>query len=205
MNRQTLSNLTLISVLTLTLGTVGCSEGTSPTEPAFSDLDSSVGAVSTEGTVTTDDAGTISSVSDESRGRGRGRGGRGGNNSDDDGVSNNRRGRGQDDTQPDDRGGRRRGGRGNQPNQPNQPATPRAGQEFEGAVARVGGGSVTLASGLTIVVTGQTQWDARGDLLSLSAVQGSLRAGRNPRVEGRGVRQADGTFRANTIKAEDEQ
>lgn len=64
---------------------------------------------------------------------------------------------------------------------------------------------MTLANGLTIIVTGQTQWDARSDLLSLGEIQGSLRAGRNPRVEGRGVRQANGTFRANTIKAEDEQ
>ncbi|HEX2224520.1 MAG TPA: hypothetical protein VHN15_09970 [Thermoanaerobaculia bacterium] len=214
MNRHTLSNLALVSVLTLSVGTVGCSEGTSPTEPAFSDLDSSVGAVTSggadgsEGVVTADDSGTISSVTDESRGRGRGRGGRGGNGNDDDGVNNNRRGRGQDDNQPDDRGRRGRRGRGNQPgqpNQPNQPGTPQAGQGFEGAVARVGGNSVTLTNGQTIVVTGQTQWIARGDLHSLSQIQGSLNAGRNPRVEGRGVRQADGTIRANTIKAEDEQ
>lgn len=125
---------------------------------------------------------SVSSVTEESRGRGRG----GNDNRADDDNNNNRRGRG---NRNDDRNNR-----------------PQGGREFEGAVASVnaGGGTLTLAGGTRIVVNAQTQWSARGDLLSLSAIAGSLQAGDNPRVEGRGTRQADGSIVAQTIKAEDE-
>lgn len=114
------------------------------------------------------------------------------------------KGGGSDDKGTDDNKGRRnrgRGGRGNDgKDDDNRPA--RNGREFEGAVASVGAGSVTLAGGLQIVVDGSTQWSGRGDLFSLSQVAGSLAAGNSPRVEGRGARQADGSILAATIKAE---
>jgi len=120
----------------------------------------------------------LSSATEESKGRGRGRGkgGRGGRN-----------GGGQN-------GGGQNGG--------GQDDTPRNGQEFEGAVASVGGSSVTLAGGTRIVVNGQTQWIARGDLHSLNEIAGSVASGDPTRVEGRGTRQADGSILARTIKAE---
>lgn len=169
MIRTKLSTLALAAVLTLPLATAGCSQGSSPTEPAFEDELAS--------------ASSLSVATEESRGRGRGRGG-----DDNQGGDNNNRGRG-------------RGGRGgNDDNNNNRPA--RNGREFEGAVASVGGGSVTLAGGLRIVVDGATQWSGRGDLLSLSEIASSLAAGNGPRVEGRGTRQADGSILAQTIKAE---
>lgn len=169
MNRHSRKLIALISFATLPLGTVGCSNGASPTEPAFSDEEALV-STSTSGT---------SLVTEESKGRGRGRG------SDDNGSGKN------------GKGGRGRGGRGG-----GQDDTPRAGQEFEGAVASVGGSSLRLVNGTRIVVNGQTQWIARGDLHSLDQVAGSVAANRPTRVEGRGTRQADGAFLAATIKAE---
>lgn len=185
MIRSRLSTLALAAVFTLPLATAGCSQGSSPTEPAFDDEIAS--------------ASSLSSVSEESRGRG------GDDNSADDNDNNRRRrGRGGDDDRNDDNNNRRRGrgdrgGRGGN-DDGNRPA--RNGQEFEGAVASVGGGSVTLASGLRIVVDGSTQWSGRGDLFSLSEIAGSLAAGNDPRVEGRGTRQGDGSILARTIKAE---
>lgn len=164
---------------TLALATVlvlplatACSKGSSPTEPAFDDEMLSASSSS-------------SVVTEESKGSGRG--GNDDNRADDN--NNNRR--------------RGRGGRGDRDDD-NRPGNnqPRNGQEFEGAVASVGSNSVTLTSGLRVVVNGGTQWVARGDLFSLSQVANSLSARRNPRVEGRGTRQADGSILANTIKAE---
>jgi hypothetical protein len=199
MTRSTYS-LALISLLTLPLGAVGCSKDSkSPTEP------SSIAApvVSQQAA-----SSSTTSVSDESRNRrrrGRGgnddrggndnRGGRGGN--DDRGGDDNRGGRGGND----DRGGNdNRGGRGGNDDNNNN----RQGQEFEARVTAVdvGAGIITLADGTRVRVNAQTQWIARGDLLSLTELAGSVRAGENPRVEGRGTRQADGTILANTIKAE---
>lgn len=131
-----------------------------------------------------DAASSTSSVSEEARGRGRGRGGNDGRADDNNNNRNNRRGRGNRD---DDRNNR-----------------PQGGQEFEGAVASVNGATLTLAGGARVVVNAQTQWSARGDLMSLSEIAGSLQAGDNPRVEGRGTRQGDGAILAQTIKAEDE-
>ncbi|HJX28683.1 MAG TPA: hypothetical protein VJ885_12270, partial [Thermoanaerobaculia bacterium] len=78
----------------------------------------------------------------------------------------------------------------------------RTGQEFEGAVASVSGNSVTLTNGTRIIVNGQTQWIARGDLHSLTEVARSVDSGNPTRVEGRGTRQGNGDFVAATIKAE---
>lgn len=192
MTRQTLSRLALATVLTLPLGTVGCSDAKSPTEPDF-DLESSVA------TSSTGDSG-VSSVTEESRGRGRGRGNSGNNNNGNNGNSG-RRGRGQDDQGPDDRGGRRPRNPGNQQN----PQNPQGGLEFEGTVTAINGGSLTLATGTRVIVDGRTQWNARGDLLTLDQLAGSFRAGQNPRVEGRGTRQANGTILAQSIKAEFDQ
>lgn len=83
MNRHHLKLIALIAATTLPLGTVGCSNGSSPTEPAFSD-DQPVLSASTSG---------LSSVTEESKGRGRGgKGGRGGRGGQDDGNNNNRTG-----------------------------------------------------------------------------------------------------------------
>lgn len=186
MNRHhSLKVVALTSIMTLALGTIGCSGGSSPTETA--DFDAPVLAASTS-------AG--SAISEESKGRGRGGDDTAG---DDNGGDNNRKkgkgkGRG-------GRGGRNGGGQddngggnggGNRP----------AGQEFEGAVASVGQSSVTLTNGTRIIVNGQTQWIARGDLHSLSAIARSVESGDPTRVEGRGIRQGNGNFVATTIKAE---
>lgn len=182
MNRK-LSLLTLSALLAL--GAVGCSKGSSPTEPAF-DLE--------------DSAAAASPVSDKRRG--------GDDNGTDDngGASNSgRRGRGQDDQPGDDRGqrGRRGRGRGADDNRPNNPDNPRpAGQEFEAAVTAVNGQTLVLANGTRVVVNGQTQWSNRGDLLNLSQVAGAVSANRPVRAEGRGTRQSDGTFLATTLKVE---
>lgn len=173
---RSLKLIALTSILTLPLGTVACSNGSSPTEPAFSD--DQAASVSTSG---------LSSVTAESKGRGRGGDDKGG---DDNGGNNNRGGKG-------GKGGKGgRGGRGGQDD------TPRTGQEFEGSVTSVGGSSLTLANGTRIVVNGQTQWIARGDLHSLTEIADSLASGDPTRVEGRGTRQADGAILARTLKAE---
>jgi len=171
MNRHSRKLIALISFATLPLGTVACSNGSSPTEPAFSDEEALV-STSTDG---------VSLTVEESKGRGRGG---------DDNGGDNRGGK----------GGKGRGGRGGRGG--GQDDTPRAGQEFEGAVASVGGSSLRLANGTRIVVNGQTQWIARGDLHSLDQIAGSVAANRPTRVEGRGTRQADGSILALTLKAE---
>lgn len=182
MIRMKFQTLALASLLTLPLATTACSPGQSPTEPAFDDTETA--AVS---------ASTVSSVTDESR---RGRGGKDDGSTRNDDNDNNRGGKGNR--------GRGRGGRGgdDRGNDDGQRA-PRGGQEFEAGVTAVNGNTLTLANGVRVVVTGTTQWSSRGDLFTLDQVAGSLAAGRNPRVEGRGTRQADGTIVANTIKAED--
>ncbi len=169
---RSLKLIAFISLATLPLGTVACSNGSSPTEPAFSDEQPLV-STTTSG---------LSSTTEESKGRGRGG---------DDNGGDNRGGKG-------GKGGK--GGRGGRDG--GQDDNPRTGQEFEGAVASVGQGSLTLTNGTRIVVNGQTQWIARGDLHSLNQVAGSVAANRPTRVEGRGTRQANGGILALTIKAE---
>jgi hypothetical protein len=174
--------LTLLSLATLPLGTVACSKGSSPTEPGF-DLEKSSLAASSD---------SLSVDSDKRHG-----------SDDGAGDDNGGRGRGSDDGAGDDRGGRgRRGGRGGDDNGNNNPRAPRNGQEFEGSVASVSGNAVILTNGTRIIVNGQTQWVAGGDLRTLAQVSRSVAAGRPTRVEGRGVRQGNGNFVANTIKAE---
>jgi hypothetical protein len=175
--------LTLASLTVLGLGASGCSNGQSPTEPAFDDQTlSASAAVSTEKRHGADDA-----AGDDNGGR---RGGRGADDPAGDDRGRRRGGRGADDG-TDDNGGRR-GGR----------QQPRAGVEFEGAVASVGAGSLVLANGTTVIVNGQTQISARGDLRSLSQISAALNAGQDPRVEGRGTRNANGAIVAQTLKAE---
>lgn len=163
--------LTLVSLTTLGLGAAGCSNGQSPTEPAF-----------------TEDS-LASSVAEDTK----------------------RRGRGADDPAGDDRGGRRGGRGGNDANDDNggrrggRQQPPRAGVEFEGTVASISGGTLVLANGTRVVVTGQTQWIARGDLSSLGQLSNALSAGQAPRVEGRGNRDANGAIVAQSIKAEIDQ
>jgi hypothetical protein len=151
-------------LLGLTLGTTGCSNGSNPTEPAFSNLDSSAAAVSSTG--------DKKHGADDPAGDDRG----------------GQAGRGADDPAGDRRGGRQQ--------------RPARGAELSGVVSSVDGQTLTLASGLRIVVNGQTQWNARGDLKSLDQVAAAVAAGKRTRVEGRGARQADGTLLAQTIKAE---
>lgn len=179
---RSLKLIALLSCTTLPLGTVACSNGSSPTEPAFSD--DQVVAASTSG---------LSSVTGESKG------------SDDKGTDD-RGGNGNDDKNGDNRGGKSgkggKGGKGGRNGGGRDDNNGRAGREFEGAVASVGQSSVTLANGTRIVVNGQTQWIGRGDLHSLTEIADSLASGDPTRVEGRGARQADGSILAKTIKAE---
>ena len=179
MIRIKLQILALASILTLPLATTACSPGQSPTEPAFDDPVANTSAVSASSS-------TLSSATDESR---RGRGGKDDGTTKDDDKNNNKGNR-----------GRGRGG-----NDDNGNKAPRGGQEFEAAVSSVGSSSLTLANGVRVVVNGSTQWSGRGDLFTLDQIAGSLAAGRHPRVEGRGTRQADGSILATTIKAEDEE
>ena len=180
MARKTLSHLALAAALILPLGTLACSEGQSPTEPDFN-----VEAASAPSS-------TLSSTTGDSR--------RGGRTTVADDNNNNRRGRGgrrNDDVGGDDNNNnnQNRGGRNQRPGQA-------AGQEAEGTVARVDGGTLVLTSGQVITVNAQTRWDARGDLLSLNEVANAVQAGQNPRAEARGPRQADGTILAQTLKVE---
>ncbi len=175
MNRHhALKLIALLSVTILPLGTVACSQGSSsPTEPAFLDDDAVVAT----------SASSVSSVAEESRSRGN------------------------DDPAGDDNGGKSgkggKNGKGGKGGKGGQDDTPRAGgREFEGSVASVGQSSLTLANGTRVVINGQTQWSARGDLRSLNQVSRSVAAGRPTRAEGRGNRQADGSILALTLKVE---
>lgn len=75
MIRTRFSILALTAALSLPLATIGCSQGSSPTEPAFDDE-----VVSSSG--------SLSVATEESKGRNRGRGG---DDKKDDGNNNNRR------------------------------------------------------------------------------------------------------------------
>jgi hypothetical protein len=177
-NHRFLRTLTLLSLSTLAIGTVGCSNGQSPTEPAS--FDTPVAAQS------------LAATGDKRHGAddpaGDDRGGR-------------RGGQGADDPAGDDRG-RGRGGNGGAAGGQQRP--PRAGDEREGAVTSVnaGAGILTLASGQRIPVNGQTQWAARGDLFSLQQVAAAVNAGKATRAEARGTLRTDGALVAQTIKAE---
>lgn len=187
-------SLYLLAAVTLSTAALGaCSKG-SPTEPTPLVELESFSAASEIGA--DDAAGSPSAVAEESKRRGRGRGGNGG--SDDDSGGSGRRGRGGRGN-GDDNGGGRNDDNGNRPGD-QRPG--RAGIEFEDRVAAVNGQTIRLANGSRVIVNGQTQWSARGDLFTLAQVARSAAAGAPTRVEGRGTRQADGAILALTIKAE---
>ncbi len=167
-----LPTLTLLSLSTLALGAVGCSNGQSPTEPAAFDTP----AASKSLAVSTDKRhGADDPAGDD-------HGGRNGGN-------------GADDPAGDDHGGRN-----GQPQRPPRPARG-AELEGAVASVDVSGGVLVLASGKRIAVNGQTQWNARGDLFSLQQVAASVAAGRRTRAEARGTLQTGGLL-ATTVKAE---
>lgn len=166
--------LTLLSLSTLIVGAAGCSNGQSPTEPASFDTLVAASAVAVSG--------DKRHGADDPAGDDRG----------------GRQGRGNDDPAGDNRGERGRGGN----NGGNQQRPPRAGVEREGTVTSVAAGALVLASGQRIVVNAQTQWDSRGDLLSLQQVAAAVNAGRPTRAEARGTVRADGALVAQTVKAE---
>jgi|GEM_PF-1655996 len=184
--------LTLLSLSTLVVGAAGCSNGSSPTEPAS--FDTPVAASSSSLAVSGDKRHGADDPAGDDRG---GRAGRGG-----------RQGRGNDDPAGDDRGGRGRGNGGNNNggnngnNGGNQQRPPRTGTEREGTVASVDAGALILAGGQRIVVNGQTQWDSRGDLFSLQQVAAAVNTGKPTRAEARGTLRADGALVAQTVKAE---
>lgn len=170
MNRR-FALLTLSSLLAF--GAVGCSKGSSPTEPAFDLEDSAVAASSVSVDADKRRGGDDNGTDDRGR---RGRGGRG---------------RGGDD------------GRPNNPNNPSTPNNPRpAGQQFEARLTAVQGSTLVLANGTGVVVNGSTQWSNRGDLFNLSQVSNAVAANRPVRAEGRGNRQDNGAILANTLKVE---
>ncbi|HTG32251.1 MAG TPA: DUF5666 domain-containing protein [Thermoanaerobaculia bacterium] len=175
--------LTLLSLSTLVVGAAGCSNGQSPTEPASFDTPVAASAVAVSG--------DKRHGADDPAGDDRG----------------GRQGRGNDDPAGDNRGGRGRGRGGNNGgnNGGNQQRPPRAGVEREGTVTSVAAGTLVLASGQRIVVNAQTQWDSRGDLLSLQQVAAAVNAGRPTRAEARGTVRADGALVAQTVKAEVDQ
>jgi len=173
MTRYRFPYVLTLSLATVALGAVGCANSHSPTEP------SSLDALAKS---------SVAPVSEESGGGG------------DESALDKRRGRGADDPAGDDHGRRGRGRGNDRPDDRQQP--PRVGQEFEGSVVAVNGQTLGLAGGARITVDGRTQWNARGDLVSLNQVAASVAAAKPTRVEGRGVRQADGSLLAQTIKAE---
>ena len=192
MNRH--RSLYLLAALALSTAALGACSNGSPTEPTPLVELESLSAASQIGA--DDAAGSHSAVAEESKRRGRGRGGNGG--SDDDNGGSGRRGRGGRGN-GDGNGGDRDDDNGNRPGD-QRPG--RAGVEFEDSVAAVNGQTIRLASGTRVIVNGQTQWSARGDLFTLAQVGRSAAAGAPTRVEGRGTRQADGAILALTIKAE---
>ena len=195
--------LLLLASIALATSVLGaCSPGSSsPTEPALSfDTAKSFAADSFAGDdATAGDAAAKRHGSDD----GNDNGGSGGGN--DDGTADQGRNGGGNGNGDNNSGRRNRGrnGRGRGGDDPQQPRAPRNGQEFEATVQSVAGSTITLVTGTRVIVNGQTQWSARGDLLTLQALAAA--AARNnpaPRVEGRGNRQADGSILALTIKAE---
>jgi hypothetical protein len=167
-----LSTLTLLSLSTLAFGTAGCSQGQSPTEPAF---DTPVAAKSLA--ISQDKRHGADDPAGDDRG--------------------GRQGRGADDPAGDDHGGR-----GQQGGQQQRPPRAGAEREGAVTAVDAGAGTLTLAGGQRIAVNGQTQWNARGDLFTLQQVAAAVAAGKPTRAEARGTLQTGGTLLAQTIKAE---
>ena len=190
-----------LSLSTLALGAVGCSNGSSPTEPAFDSLEAPVVATSSvsDSSVVSDGEkrhGADDPAGDDRGGSG-GSGGSGGNNGGNNGGNST-------DDNDNNRQRRGRGGRGNGNGNDDRPREdrPRNGAEFEGSVLSVSGNTLNLAGGTRVTVNGATQWSARGDLRTLAATATAVSRNRPVRAEGRGTRQADGSFIAQTLKVE---
>lgn len=206
--------LLLLASLALATSVLGaCSQGhSSPTEPSLS-LDSAKSFAADSASADASTAPVTGDVTAKRHGAddGNGSGGNddgtadqgGGNNDDgtaDQGGANNDDPAGADDNN--NHRQRRRGRQNRGGDNPQQPRAPRGGAEFEAAVQSVAGSTITLVNGTRVLVNGQTQWNARGDLRTLDALAKAVAANRAPRVEGRGTRQADGSILALTIKAE---
>jgi ribonuclease J len=191
----------LLSLFTLAAGAAGCSNGSSPTEPAS--FDTPVTASSSSLAVSGDKRhGADDPAGDDRGGRAGGRQGRG--NDDPAGDDRGGRGRGRGGNGGNNNGGNNNGGN-NGNNGGNQQRPPRTGTEREGTVASVDAGALVLAGGQRIVVNGQTQWDSRGDLFSLQQVAAAVNTGKPTRAEARGTLRADGALVAQTVKAEVDQ
>jgi len=193
--------LLLLASLALATSVLGaCSQGhSSPTEPSLS-FDSAKSFASDSAG---DDSATASVTGDMTAKRHGADDGNGSGGNDDGTVDQG--GANNDDPAGDDNNNhrQRRRGRQNRGNDnPQQPRAPRGGAEFEATVQSVAGSTITLVDGTRVLVNGQTQWNARGDLRTLAALANAVAASRAPRVEGRGTRQADGAILALTIKAE---
>jgi hypothetical protein len=194
--------LLLLASLALATSVLGaCSQGhSSPTEPALSFDSAKSFAADSAG----DDGSTTAVTGDDTAKRHGADDGTGSGGGNDDGTAD-QGGANNDDPAGDDNNNhrQRRRGRQNRGNDdPQQPRAPRGGAEFEATVQSVAGSTITLVGGTRVVVSGQTQWNARGDLRTLDALAKAVAANRAPRVEGRGTRQADGSILATTIKAE---
>jgi hypothetical protein len=184
MNRFRFPYVLTLSLSLLSFGAVGCSHGSSPTEPGF---DSLAAPVATTSSVTSDNSftGEKRHGADDPAGDDRGGQTNGGNSgSGNSGSGNSGRGRGGDDTP-----------------RPNNPR-PTTGSQFEARVNSVSGNTMNLAGGVRVTVNGATLWNARGDLRTLGQVSTAVGRNRPVRAEGRGTRQADGSFVAQTIKVE---
>ena len=194
--------LLLLASVALATSVLGaCSQGhSSPTEPSLS-LDTAK-SFAADSAATDEPTGALAGDAIAKR-HGSDDGNDNGGSGDDDGTADQGRGdngNGADDNNNNNqRRNRGRNGRGNGGDNPQQP---RNGQEFEATVRSVAGSTITLVTGTRVVVNGQTQWSARGDLRTLPALANAVAANRAPRVEGRGNRQADGSILALTIKAE---
>ena len=194
--------LQLLASLALATSVLGaCSPGSSsPTEPSLS-FDSAKSFAADSASADEATAQVAGNDMTKRHGADDGNGSGGGN---DDGTLDQGGGN-DDDPAGDDNNNHRQRRRGRQNpggDNPQQPRAPRGGAEFEAAVQSVAGATITLVDGTRIVVNGQTQWNARGDLRTLDALARAVAANRAPRVEGRGTRQADGAILALTIKAE---
>lgn len=195
--------LLLLASLALATSVLGaCANGhSSPTEPSLS-LDSAKSFAAESASA---DASTASVAGDVTAKRHGADDGNGSGSGNDDGTADQGGGNNDDPAGADDNNNHRQRRRGRQNrggDNPQQPRAPRGGAEFEAAVQSVAGSTITLAGGTRVLVNGQTQWNARGDLRTLDALANAVAANRAPRVEGRGTRQADGSILALTIKAE---
>ncbi|HEV8241447.1 MAG TPA: hypothetical protein VGS57_18940 [Thermoanaerobaculia bacterium] len=201
LNQRPLLLLASLALATSVLG--ACSQGhSSPTEPSLS-FDSAKSFAADSSSADGATASVSGDVAAKRHGADDGNGSGGGGN--DDGTLDQGGGNNDDPAGADDNNNHRQRRRGRQNpggDNPQQPRAPRGGAEFAATVQSVAGSTITLVDGTRVLVNGQTQWNARGDLRTLDALAKAVAANRAPRVEGRGTRQADGSIVALTIKAE---